>query len=198
MVLPPVDPGLSTPEAAQRLREDGPSVLASEQRRTWVVILREALREPMFMLLLAAGALYLVLGNWQDGLVMFGLVLVVMALTLYQEGRTERALAALHELTSPRAQVLRDGLVRRIPGSEVVRGDLLVLAQGDRIAADARLLSGTEVQLDESLLTNERDFPVPSEPRPVRVAVYGTAVPRWRGKSVHQLTYFWKGKSWQS
>jgi hypothetical protein len=51
---------------------------------------------------------------------------------------------------------------------------------------------------DPSNLTNGRDFPVPSKPRPVRVAVYGTAVPRWRGKSVHQLTYFWKGKSWQS
>jgi len=155
MVLPPVDPGLSTPEAVQRLREDGLNVLASEQRRTWLVILREALREPMFMLLLAAGALYLVLGDWLDGVVMLGLVLVVLALTLYQEGRTERALAALHALTSPRALVLRDGRVQRIPGSEVVRGDLLILAQGDRMAADARLLSGTEVQLDESLLTGE-------------------------------------------
>ena len=180
MVLPPVDPGLSTPEAAQRLREDGPNVLASEQRRTWVVILREALREPMFMLLLAAGALYLILGDSQDGLVMFGLVLVVLALTLYQEGRTERALAALHELTSPRALVLRDGRVQRIPGSEVVRGDLLILAQGDRIAADAVLLSGTEVQLDESLLTGEA-MPVSKQVDGVAALFAGTLLVNGHG-----------------
>lgn len=155
MVLPTADPGLSAKEAAQRLQQDGPNLLASEQRRTWVVILREALREPMFLLLLAAGALYLLLGDLQDGLVMFGLVLVVMVLTLYQEGRTERALAALQELTSPRALVLRDGVAQRIAGSDVVRGDLLLLVQGDRIAADAQLLTGAEVQVDESLLTGE-------------------------------------------
>ena len=94
MVLPTTDPGLSAPEAAQRLQQDGPNVLASEQRRTWRMILRETLREPMFMLLLAAGTLYLTLGDLQEGLVMFALVLVVLSLTLYQEGRTEHALRA--------------------------------------------------------------------------------------------------------
>lgn len=147
--------GLSAPEAAQRLQQDGPNVLASEQRRTWRMILRETLREPMFMLLLAAGTLYLTLGERQEGLVMFGLVLVVLSLTLYQEGRTEHALRALRELTSPRALVLRDGVVQRIAGAEVVRGDLLVLVQGDRVAADACLLNGADVQVDESLLTGE-------------------------------------------
>ena len=147
--------GLSAPEAAQRLQQDGPNVLASEQRRTWRMILRETLREPMFMLLLAAGTLYLTLGERQEGLVMFGLVLVVLSLTLYQEGRTEHALRSLRELTSPRALVVRDGVAQRIAGAEVVRGDLLVLAQGDRIAADASLLTGADVQVDESLLTGE-------------------------------------------
>ena len=76
--------GLTASEAAQRLQQDGPNVLASEQRRTWHMILRETLREPMFMLLLAAGTLYLTLGERQEGLVMFALVLVVLSLTLYQ------------------------------------------------------------------------------------------------------------------
>ena len=79
MVLPTADPGLTAPEAAQRLQQDGPNVLASEQHRTWRMILRETLREPMFMLLLAAGTLYLTLGDRQEGLVMFGLVLVVLS-----------------------------------------------------------------------------------------------------------------------
>jgi Ca2+-transporting ATPase len=147
--------GLTTAQAAQRLLDDGPNVLPGDQRRSLRAIARETLQEPMFMLLLAAGALYLVLGDLQEGLVLFGLVLVVLALTLYQEGKTERAMAALRDLTSPRALVLRDGRPQRIAGREVVCGDLLVLAEGDRIPADAQLISGSEVQVDKSLLTGE-------------------------------------------
>ncbi len=150
--------GLTTAQAAQRLQQDGPNALPGDQRRTLWAIARETLHEPMFMLLLAAGSLYLVLGDLHEGLILFGLVLVVLALTLYQEGKTEHAMAALRDLTSPRARVLRDGEPVRIAGLEVVRGDLLVLAEGDRLAADAVLLSGSEVQVDESLLTGE---PVP-------------------------------------
>lgn len=161
MVLPTSDEvlnasqGLSTAQARQRLLEDGFNALPGDQRRTLQAIIRETLQEPMFMLLLAAGSLYLILGDLQEGLILFGLVLVVLALTLYQEGKTERAMAALRDLTSPRALVLRDGQLVRIAGREVVRGDMLVLAEGDRIAADAVLISGTDVQADESLLTGE-------------------------------------------
>ena len=155
MVLQASDEGLTAAQAAQRLLQDGPNALPGDQRRTLRAIARETLQEPMFMLLLAAGALYLVLGDLQEGLILFGLVLVVLALTLYQEGKTERAMGALRELTSPRALVLRDGQPQRIAGSDVVRGDILLLAEGDRIAADAILISGTDVQADESLLTGE-------------------------------------------
>ena len=155
MVLPATDEGLTAAQAAQRLRDDGRNVLPGDQRRSLHAIVRETLQEPMFSLLLAAGALYLVLGDLQEGLILFGFVLVVLALTLYQEGKTEHALAALRELSSPRALVLRDGQPRRIAGAEVVCGDILLLAEGDRIAADAVLLSGNEVKVDESLLTGE-------------------------------------------
>jgi Ca2+-transporting ATPase len=147
--------GLTAAQAAQRLLEDGPNALPGDQHRTLWGIIKETLQEPMFMLLLAAGSLYLVLGDLQEGVVLFGLVLVVLALTLYQEGKTERALESLRDLTSPRALVLRDGQPLRIAGCEVVRGDILLLAEGDRIAADAVLLSGHDVQVDESLLTGE-------------------------------------------
>ena len=155
MVLPASDEGLTAAQAAQRLLQDGPNVLPGDQRRTLRAIARETLLEPMFMLLLAAGALYLVLGDLQEGLILFGLVLVVLALTLYQEGKTERAMGALRDLSSPRALVLRDGVPQRIAGSGVVCGDILLLAEGDRIAADAVLISGADVQADESLLTGE-------------------------------------------
>jgi Ca2+-transporting ATPase len=147
--------GLSAAQAAARLQQDGPNQLPGDQQRGLLSIVGETLHDPMFALLLAAGALYLLLGDWQEGAVLFGLVLVVLALTLYQEGRTEHALAALRQLSSPRALVLRDGQPQRIAGADVVCGDVLMLAEGDRIAADAVLLEGNGLQADESLLTGE-------------------------------------------
>jgi Ca2+-transporting ATPase len=147
--------GLTVAEAAQRLAKDGPNALPSGQRRTWLRIVWEAAREPMFLLLFAAGTLYLVFGELQEGLILFGFVLVTLSLTLYQEGKTERAMDALRDLTSPRALVIRDGEARRIAGREVVRGDWVMLAEGDRVPADAVLVAGSGVQVDESLLTGE-------------------------------------------
>jgi Ca2+-transporting ATPase len=147
--------GLSASQAANRLQADGPNELPGATHRSLFSIARETLSDPMFALLLAAGVLYLVLGDLQEGLILFGLVLVVLALTLYQEGKTERAIESLRDLTSPRALVWRDGAAQRIAGRDVVCGDLLVLAEGDRVPADAVLVQGTEVQVDESLLTGE-------------------------------------------
>lgn len=147
--------GLSQAEAAQRLQADGPNVMPGEQPRRLAAIVQETLKEPMFMLLLAAAVLYGVLGDWQEGGILMGLVVVVLGLTLYQEGKTERAMQALRQLSSPRALVLRDGQPQRIAGQDVVVGDLLVVAEGDRIAADAVLLDGSELMADESLLTGE-------------------------------------------
>ncbi len=147
--------GLSAAQAAKALQDDGPNELPGTAHRGLLAIARDTLADPMFALLLAAGILYLVLGDLQEGLILFGLVLVVLALTLYQEGKTERAIESLRDLTSPRALVWRDGAALRIAGREVVRNDLLILAEGDRVPADAVLVEGTEVQVDESLLTGE-------------------------------------------
>jgi len=147
--------GLSAVQAAQRLAEDGPNALSGRQRRSLLSIAAETVREPMFLLLLAAGTLYMVFGDLQEGLTLFGFVLVTVALTLYQEGKTERAIEALRDLTSPRALVVRDGQPQRIAGRDVVRGDLLKLSEGDRVPADALLVSADGVQADESLLTGE-------------------------------------------
>ena len=152
---PPLDEGLSATEAMRRLAEDGPNALPGGQRRSWLTIVWETAREPMFLLLLAAGTLYLVFGELQEGLILFGFVLVTLGLTLYQEGKTERAIEALRDLTSPRALVIRDGQRVRIAGREVVRGDWVVLAEGDRVPADGTLVSGSGLQVDESLLTGE-------------------------------------------
>lgn len=118
-------------------------------------IVRETLREPMFLLLFAAASLYLILGDFQEGLALCGFVVATIGLTLYQEIKTEKAIEALRDLTSPRALVIRDGMQQRIAGAMVVVGDVLVLKEGDRIPADAVLLSTNDLQVDESLLTGE-------------------------------------------
>ena len=148
-------PGLSAAQAAQRLAEDGPNALPGGHRRSLLSIAFETVREPMFLLLLAAATLYLVFGDLQEGLTLFGFVVVTVVLTLVQEGKTERAIEALRDLTSPRALVIRDGQPQRIAGRDVVRGDLLRLSEGDRVPADALLVSADGVSADESLLTGE-------------------------------------------
>lgn len=147
--------GLSDAEAARRLTQEGPNALPGGRGRSLVTIALETLREPMFLLLLAAGVLYLAFGDLQEGLTLFGFVVVTLTLTLVQEGRTERAIEALRGMTSPQARVVRDGQVRRIPSEHVVRGDLLLLAEGDRVPADALLVAADGVSVDESLLTGE-------------------------------------------
>jgi Ca2+-transporting ATPase len=147
--------GLTAAEAASRLAAEGPNRLPTAQRRGTAAIALSVVREPMVLLLAAATAIYLVVGDVHEALVLSASILAVIAITVVQERKAERALEALRDLSSPRALVVRDGVARRIAGAEVVRGDLLVLSEGDRVAADARLGPGAELMLDESLLTGE-------------------------------------------
>jgi Ca2+-transporting ATPase len=147
--------GLSDQEVIENLALDGYNELPSAKKRSFLKIIFEVMKEPMFLLLIACGLLYLFLGDLEEALMLLGFVFVVMGITLYQEQKTERALDALRDLSSPRALVIRNGLQQRIPGREVVRDDIFLLSEGDRVAADAVLLSGTNLNVDESLLTGE-------------------------------------------
>jgi P-type Ca2+ transporter type 2C len=146
---------LSEAEAAERLALEGYNELPSSARRSLFSLAFGVVREPMFVLLVACGVVYLVLGDVQEALMLLGFVFFVMGLTLYQERKTEHALDALRDLSSPRALVVRDGDERRIAGREVVRGDLLIVSEGDRVPADALILSCLNLLVDESLLTGE-------------------------------------------
>jgi Ca2+-transporting ATPase len=146
---------LSEAEAAERLESEGYNELPSSGQRSFFLLAFGVVREPMFLLLVACGVVYLVLGDVQEALMLLGFVFFVMGLTLYQERKTEHALDALRDLSSPRALVVRDGAERRIAGREVVRGDLLIVSEGDRVPADALLLSSLNLLVDESLLTGE-------------------------------------------
>lgn len=146
--------GLSAEEAARRLAREGPNTLPGDKRNI-IGIAWETLKEPMFLLLIAAAVLYLTLGDLNEGLLLLFMVCVTVGVTLYQEGKTERTLEALRDLSSPRALVIRDGHETRIAGSELVIGDVLIVKEGDRIAADGVLVSASNLQVDESLLTGE-------------------------------------------
>lgn len=147
--------GLTQAEAGERLLRDGPNEPRRASGRRWWQTLAEVLREPMLALLLLAGLVYLALGDRVEALVLLGFACLSILITVVQENRTERALEALRDLGSPRALVVRDGQRVRIPGRDVVRGDLLCIAEGDRIAADGRILEAHHLAVDESLLTGE-------------------------------------------
>ena len=155
--------GLTESCTAERLREEGYNELPSSRQRSVLAIALEVVREPMFLLLVVCGLLYMVMGEPTDALMLLGFVFVVMGITIFQERRTERALEALKDLSSPRALVVRDGRQKRIAGREVVRGDIVLVAEGDRVPADATLLQGINLTVDESLLTGE-SVPVRKSP----------------------------------
>ena len=147
--------GLSSVIAAENLKRDGYNELPNVNKRSFLRIAFEIIKEPMFVLLMVAGAVYLLMGDRLDALFLLIFACLSIAITILQESRSEKVLEALRNLASPRALVMRDGLRVHIAGREVVRDDLIVLAEGDRVAADATLLSSLDLLLDESLLTGE-------------------------------------------
>jgi Ca2+-transporting ATPase len=154
-----VDPmslrGLSANEAAQRFAIDGPNELPTARPRTLLQQARDVLREPMLLLLVGAGVVYFLLAEPLDGVILTLFVLVVIGISLYQEHKTENALTALRDLSTPRALVIRDGHQERIAGRHVVAGDIVLLTEGDRVPADAILIDAVNLTIDESALTGE-------------------------------------------
>ena len=177
-------PGLTAPESASRLLRDGPNELPQAGRRGPVRIVVDAVREPMLQLLLAAGVIYLILGDLAEALILLAFAGLNVVMVAVQESRTEGAIAALKDLTSPHALVIRDGNRNRIAARDLVVDDVIVLSEGDRIPADARLLEATHMEADESLLTGEAV--------PVSKSVHATVVedPRPGGEGTPHV---WSG-----
>jgi Ca2+-transporting ATPase len=118
-------------------------------------LLLGVLNEPMLLLLIVSGVIYLFLGSIEDAIMLVSFIVVVVGITIYQERKTEKALDALKNLASPRAFVIRDGKQLNIPGREVVTGDILILKEGNRIPADSIIFSCSNLLVDEPLLTGE-------------------------------------------
>ena len=148
-------PGLRSEEARRLLAVVGANTLGTERRAAWWRTLGDVVREPMVLLLLVCASVYVAFGDLSEALILAASVVLVVLISLLQEGKTERALQALKDLSSPLASVRRDGRPMRIQASQLVPGDVLLLQEGDRVAADAVLVSATALEVDESLLTGE-------------------------------------------
>ena len=147
--------GLNSTDARRLLAEYGPNSVEVETSQSKLALIFSVLREPMLLLLLAAGLLSFLLAELTDAILLMVTVVIVLTISIYQQQRTNSALAALKELTAPLAHVIRDGVEIRISSRDVVPGDILLLAEGDRVVADAELNTSASLELDESLLTGE-------------------------------------------
>jgi len=147
--------GLSAAAAAQQLAAFGPNEIEKPRTRSLWAICRGTLREPMFLLLLAASAIYLLIGDLGEGLFLVAGAGMTISLVVFQEARSEGALRALRAMAQPYARVIRDRQEQRIPARELAPGDLMLVQEGERLPADADLLSGDVLTIDESLLTGE-------------------------------------------
>ena len=147
--------GLTSIQAAEKIKYEGYNELASAKPKNLLRIALEVIKEPMFLLLISCGLLYVMLGDYREGITLLSTIFIIIFITFYQYQKTEKSLEALKKISSPRALVIRDGQEIRIPGREVVPDDIIKINEGDRIPADAILLESLNITLDESLLTGE-------------------------------------------
>lgn len=149
--------GLTQQEVADLLKSEGPNELPTARRMPLWRLALAVVREPMILLLVCCSALYLAIGEIQDSTLFLLMIFVLIGISLYQERRSTRAVEALRDLSSPRALVIREGEEIRVAGRDVVRGDLVILREGDRVPADAELVESSHLRVDESLLTGESE-----------------------------------------
>jgi Ca2+-transporting ATPase len=147
--------GLTDQEAANRLAQHGPNMLSEETEIRFLAILREEITEPMILLLLAVGVLYIILGTLTDALTIIVIIIILVLVEVWNEYRAKRSIASLRKLSPPTALVLRKGQPREIQTAFLVPGDVLLLKTGQRVPADARLLDSFGLETDESSLTGE-------------------------------------------
>jgi Ca2+-transporting ATPase len=147
--------GLTKEEAAGQRDQVGYNELEGNKPPSILVRLFDQLKSLLVLILLAAVAVSLALGEWVDAGVVGAIVILNAILGLVQEARAEKALTALKKMASPLAQVLREGQVEEIPTRELVPGDIVLLSSGSKVPADARLIQSANLQVDEATLTGE-------------------------------------------
>ncbi|WP_162944791.1 cation-translocating P-type ATPase [Flavisolibacter nicotianae] len=167
--------GLSESAAQQRLLQFGKNVLRLNETKRLLWILRDVVMEPMFLLLAVACLFYFLLGEMSEGFMMVAALIFVSAISVYQEVKSANALAALKELTEPNATVIRDGEKKEIPLQDVVPGDCIVVEEGDKVPADAKVIQLNDLSVNEAILTGE-PFPVEKDTVDNNLLYQGTVV----------------------
>lgn len=148
-------PGLSSEEAALRLQKEGRNLLFdSKGRNLWGLAIR-ILTEPMILLLFTATLLYFILGQYQEGYMLLLAIMVVASISFFQTVKSDHALRELGKLTEPRVEVLRDGVLKLLPSTEIVRGDLVLAEEGMNIPCDGSIIRAYDLTLNEAALTGE-------------------------------------------
>lgn len=158
--------GLSRDEAQARLKEHGPNKLPIQPPPTLAIIFLHQFKSPLIYILLIAGGLAVLIGDVNDAVFIFAVVLLNAFLGTTQEWRAEKSASALQEMMQDTATVRRNGARQEIPFEEVVPGDIVLLESGKRIPADLRLLEVRNLSVDESLLTGE-SLPIEKEASPL-------------------------------
>jgi len=147
--------GLTSAEAADRLRANGPNKLPEGKRKSGLARLFAQFNNLLIYVLIASAAIALGLGHPVDAGVILGVVLINAAIGFVQEGRAEKALDAIRGMLAPRASVLRDGRRLTVPVEELVAGDVAIIEAGDRVPADLRLIRASGLKIEEAALTGE-------------------------------------------
>ena len=173
--------GLSDKEVQLKLKEFGFNELSNSQPKTIFKIILEVIKEPMFILLISCGLLYILLGDYKEGIILLSTILLIITITFLQHRKTEKALEALKRLSSPRTLVIRNGIEIRIPSREVVPGDIVIINEGDRISADGELIESTNLEIDESLITGESIPVIKKVNSDKNLILNGTLVTKGRG-----------------
>ncbi|HMQ62869.1 MAG TPA: cation-translocating P-type ATPase [Flavilitoribacter sp.] len=168
--------GLSAAEVAESRKKYGNNSIENKEESGFWTVLKDVTTEPMFVLLLVAAGIYFLAGEYPDGIIMVAAIIFVSAISLYQETRSRNALAALKKLTQPNSKVIRDGAVREIPTQEIVKGDYIIVEEGNLVPADADIVHSNDFALNESILTGE-SFQVEKSEKSENPAIYyGTLV----------------------
>lgn len=147
--------GLETREAVAKLKKDGFNELPSQKKRSFFHTIWTVVSEPMLLLLIVAGLIYLLIGDRGDSFMLLGGAMVIVLITLVQERKTENAIDELKKLSNPKTDVIRNGVKQKIYSRELVIGDIFFLREGDRVPADSIILEATNLLADESVLTGE-------------------------------------------
>ncbi|MEY3236509.1 MAG: hypothetical protein RI883_610 [Bacteroidota bacterium] len=173
--------GLSEDEVKLKLIEFGYNELSISRPKTVFKIIIEVIKEPMFILLISCGFLYILIGDYKEGIILLSTILLIITITFFQHRKTEKALEALKKLSSPRTLVIRNGVEIRIPSREIVPGDTVIINEGDRISADGELIESTNLEIDESLITGESIPVIKNINSDIKKVLNGTLVTKGRG-----------------